>query len=98
LYISDEQMPKINDPGGGIDLDGLAAQEAAPVGETNETSEELQPAGGSPGSHASNETETTANLTNGNEEVPMPVFSEWAQKQISRASHNTRLTVEVQSM
>nr|XP_016941877.1 SUN domain-containing ossification factor isoform X2 [Drosophila suzukii] len=93
----DEQMPKINDPGGGIDLDGLAAQEAAPAGESNETSEELLPAGGSTGSPASNETETTANLTNGNEEVPMPVFSEWAQKQMeAEASREQAMELEQQ--
>ncbi|KAH8350769.1 hypothetical protein KR084_011028, partial [Drosophila pseudotakahashii] len=96
----DEQMPKINDPGGGIDLEGLAAQEATPAGESNESSEELQPTGGSsrsPGTPASNETEATANLTNANEEVPMPVFSEWAQKQMeAEASREQAMELEQQ--
>ncbi|XP_017043819.2 SUN domain-containing ossification factor isoform X2 [Drosophila ficusphila] len=93
----DEQMPKINDPGGGIESDGLATQEATSSGEGNDTSEELQPAGGSPGSPAANDTEATANLTNGNEEVPMPVFSEWAQKQMeAEASREQAMELEQQ--
>ncbi|XP_016963874.1 uncharacterized protein LOC108033782 isoform X2 [Drosophila biarmipes] len=93
----DEQMPKINDPGGGVELDGAAAQEATPAGESNAISEELQPTGGSSGSHASNETEATANLTNANEEVPMPVFSEWAQKQMeAEASREQAMELEQQ--
>ncbi|XP_017082482.2 LOW QUALITY PROTEIN: SUN domain-containing ossification factor [Drosophila eugracilis] len=94
----DEQMPKINDPGGGIELDGLAAtQQATPVGEGNETSEELPTAAGSSGSSASNDTEATANLTNANEEVPMPVFSEWAQKQMeAEASREQAMELEQQ--
>ncbi|XP_016976011.1 uncharacterized protein LOC108042307 isoform X2 [Drosophila rhopaloa] len=93
----DEQMPKINDPGGGIELDGLATQEATPAVEGNETSEELQAAGGSPGSPASNDTDAAANLTNANEEVPMPVFSEWAQKQMeAEASREQAMELEQQ--
>ncbi|XP_033163281.1 uncharacterized protein LOC117143016 isoform X1 [Drosophila mauritiana] len=88
----DEQMPKINDPGGGIQVDGMITQEAATVGETQESSEELQP-----GSAAFNETEGTANLTNANEEVPMPVFSEWAQKQMeAEASREQAMELEQQ--
>ncbi|KAH8279579.1 hypothetical protein KR018_003303, partial [Drosophila ironensis] len=88
----DEQMPKINDPGGGADSEGLGATEAAsmPPLEGSGTSEEQ--AAGSP-----NATETAANLTQGNEEVPMPVFSEWAQKQIeAEASREQAMELEQQ--
>lgn len=78
-------MPKINDPGGGIQVEGMVTPEAATVGETQESSEELQP-----GSAAFNGTEGTANLTNANEEVPMPVFSEWAQKQMEAEASRSR--------
>ncbi|EDV54530.2 uncharacterized protein LOC6548888 isoform X2 [Drosophila erecta] len=88
----DEQMPKINDPGGGIEVEGMAPQEAAAVGETQESREELQP-----GSAAFNETGGTANLTNASEEVPMPVFSEWAQKQMeAEASREQAMELEQQ--
>ncbi|KAI8042055.1 hypothetical protein M5D96_003355 [Drosophila gunungcola] len=91
----DEQMPKINDPGGGNELEGVAPQEATPAVEGNETIDE--PAGGSPGSPASNDTEAAANLTNANEEVPMPVFSEWAQKQMeAEASREQAMELEQQ--
>lgn len=85
-------MPKINDPGGGIQVEGMVTPEAATVGETQESSEELQP-----GSAAFNGTEGTANLTNANEEVPMPVFSEWAQKQMeAEASREQAMELEQQ--
>ncbi|XP_039480443.1 uncharacterized protein LOC120444665 isoform X1 [Drosophila santomea] len=88
----DEQMPKINDPGGGIEVERIATQEATTVGVTQESSEELQP-----GSTAFNETEGTANLTKASEEVPMPVFSEWAQKQMeAEASREQAMELEQQ--
>ncbi|KAH8261907.1 hypothetical protein KR038_010852, partial [Drosophila bunnanda] len=88
----DEQMPKINDPGGGLETDGLATPEATPsVGDGNDTSEEQ--AAGVP----SNGTEANANLTKANEEVPMPVFSEWTQKQMeAEASREQAIELEQQ--
>ncbi|KAH8282792.1 hypothetical protein KR054_009884, partial [Drosophila jambulina] len=89
----DEQMPKINDPGGGLETDGLATPEAAlPTAiDGSETSEEQ--ATGMP----SNETESAANLTKANEEVPMPVFSEWTQKQMeAEASREQAIELEQQ--
>ncbi|EDW90968.2 uncharacterized protein LOC6530329 isoform X1 [Drosophila yakuba] len=88
----DEQMPKINDPGGGIEVERIATQEATTVGVTQESSEELQPR-----STAFNETAGTANLTKASEEVPMPVFSEWAQKQMeAEASREQAMELEQQ--
>ncbi|KPU73380.1 uncharacterized protein Dana_GF14555, isoform B [Drosophila ananassae] len=90
----DEQVPKINDPGGGIELE---ATDTMPSIEGSGTSEEQ--AAGSPGTPpaSSNATESTINLTNGNEEVPMPVFSEWAQKQIeAEASREQAMELEQQ--
>ncbi|XP_017032957.1 SUN domain-containing ossification factor isoform X1 [Drosophila kikkawai] len=88
----DEQLPKINDPGGGLETDGLATPEATPpFTDSNETSEEQAP--GLP----SNETEATTNLTKANEEVPMPVFSEWTQKQMeAEASREQAIELEQQ--
>ncbi|KAH8249185.1 hypothetical protein KR032_007043, partial [Drosophila birchii] len=89
----DEQMPKINDPGGGLETDLLATPEATtpPANAGNDTSEEQ--AAGVP----SNGTEANANLTNVNEEVPMPVFSEWTQKQMeAEASREQAIELEQQ--
>lgn len=90
--ISDEHLPKINDPGGGLEAEGLATPEATPPAiDANATSEEQ--AAGVP----SNDTEATANLTNANEEVPMPVFSEWTQKQMeAEASREQAIELEQQ--
>ncbi|KAH8381068.1 hypothetical protein KR200_010521, partial [Drosophila serrata] len=88
----DEQMPKINDPGGGPETDGLATPEATTSStDGNNTSEEQ--AAGVP----SNGTEANANLTKANEEVPMPVFSEWTQKQMeAEASREQAIELEQQ--
>ncbi|KAH8240562.1 hypothetical protein KR026_000153, partial [Drosophila bipectinata] len=81
----DEQVPKINDPGGGIELEAI---DTMPTIEGSGTSEEQA---------SPNATESTVNLTNGNEEVPMPVFSEWAQKQIeAEASREQAMELEQQ--
>ncbi|XP_022228878.2 SUN domain-containing ossification factor isoform X2 [Drosophila obscura] len=101
----DEQMPKINDPGGGFDLDGLVASAealgaAGDDGTGNVTSEEQQTggAGAAAGEGTTNDTlNPKANLTKSNEEVPMPVFSEWAQKQMeAEASREQAMELEQQ--
>ncbi|EDW29248.1 GL19600 [Drosophila persimilis] len=104
----DEQMPKINDPGGGVDLDGLLASAEAvggpgDDGTGNVTSDEQQTGGAAAGAGAgegegtANDTEAKANLTKANEEVPMPVFSEWAQKQMeAEASREQAMELEQQ--
>ncbi|SPP79629.1 SUN domain-containing ossification factor isoform X2 [Drosophila guanche] len=100
----DEQMPKINDPGGGYVLDGLASSAealgaAGDDGTGNVTSEEQQ-AGGVAGVAEGTTNDTMApkaNLTKANEEVPMPVFSEWAQKQMeAEASREQAMELEQQ--
>ncbi|KAH8412817.1 hypothetical protein KR009_005885, partial [Drosophila setifemur] len=91
----DEQLPKINDPGGGLEIEGLATPEAMPAIEGSGTGEEQVP--GSAGSPASNDTEAAGNLTIAHEEVPMPVFSEWAQKQMeAEASREQAIELEQQ--
>ncbi|XP_033249120.1 uncharacterized protein LOC108162886 isoform X2 [Drosophila miranda] len=102
----DEQMPKINDPGGGVDLDGLLASAEAvgapgDGGTGNVTSDEQQTGGAGEGAGegegTANDTEAKANLTKANEEVPMPVFSEWAQKQMeAEASREQAMELEQQ--
>ncbi|XP_023031335.1 SUN domain-containing ossification factor isoform X2 [Drosophila willistoni] len=88
LPQQDEQILKINDPGGGVDTDESIL---APVeGSINETLTASNDGVG----QANDSDVITSNLT---EEVPMPVFSEWAQKQMeAEASREQAMELEQQ--
>ncbi|EDW64357.2 SUN domain-containing ossification factor isoform X2 [Drosophila virilis] len=77
----------INDPGGGLELHAFASSESNATVDGNVTSEGGQIANAAAAA-SSNETV---------EEVPMPVFSEWAQKQIeAEASREQAMELEQQ--
>ncbi|XP_030380496.1 uncharacterized protein LOC115628497 [Scaptodrosophila lebanonensis] len=88
----DDQVLKINDPGGGISLEATFGAEANATVVVNST--ESASADGSSSEANINKTLAT-NITA--EEVPMPVFSEWAQKQMeAEASREQAMELEQQ--
>ncbi|XP_068150383.1 SUN domain-containing ossification factor [Drosophila tropicalis] len=84
----DEQILKINDPGGGVDTnESILTPVEGSINETLTTSNNGV-------SQANDSDVATSNLT---EEVPMPVFSEWAQKQMeAEASREQAMELEQQ--
>ncbi|KAH8263609.1 hypothetical protein KR044_011399, partial [Drosophila immigrans] len=94
--VAAKQMPQkdeINDPGGGSTFDGMpsTAESNATLPDANVTS--MTPDAES----TTTEPSTTTSSNETVEEVPMPVFSEWAQKQMeAEASREQQMELEQQ--
>ncbi|XP_062142697.1 uncharacterized protein LOC133850589 isoform X1 [Drosophila sulfurigaster albostrigata] len=92
--VAAKQMPQkdeINDPGGGSAFEGISTTtEANATVDANVTT-------ASPETESMSETSSTASSNETVEEVPMPVFSEWAQKQMeAEASREQAMELEQQ--
>ncbi|KAM8715637.1 hypothetical protein ACLKA7_002653 [Drosophila subpalustris] len=82
------QKDEINDPGGGLELEAMPTTESNATVDANVTGD---------GVESSSESEVAVGGNETVEEVPMPVFSEWAQKQMeAEASREQAMELEQQ--